>query len=77
MTAIDQPRWSVDFQGRPILEDTMSESLRADVLKALPETHTMPSGWISFGSIKMVQPDGGQWVALADQRRSATAAALN
>ena len=77
MNAIDRPRWSVDFQGRLIVEETMSEALRADVLTAQPEARTMPNGWISFGSIKMAQSDHGQWIALADHRRSATAAALN
>jgi gamma-glutamyltranspeptidase/glutathione hydrolase len=69
------PRWSVDFQGKLVVEDTMAPALRDAVLAATEGAHVMPSGWISFGSIKAaaVTPDG--LTGIADYRRAATTAA--
>ncbi len=66
------PRWSVDFQGKLVVEDGMDEALRGAVQARNADAKTMPTGWISFGSIKlaMAEPDGYRGVA--DHRRSAT-----
>ena len=68
------PRWSVDFEGRPVVEDTMEEGLRATVLARHPNARVMPSGWISFGSIKLAAVDGAGYEGVADYRRAATTA---
>jgi gamma-glutamyltranspeptidase/glutathione hydrolase len=74
-SAAGVPRWSVDFQGKLVVEDTMAPALRAAVQARAPETRAMREGWISFGSIKLVAttPDG--LVGLADHRRVAEALA--
>jgi gamma-glutamyltranspeptidase/glutathione hydrolase len=74
--AAERPRWSVDFQGKPVAEDGMAEDLQSAIRARLPETKVMPTGWISFGSIKLVKIDDGDCVGLADHRRSATTGAL-
>jgi gamma-glutamyltranspeptidase/glutathione hydrolase len=74
--AAERPRWSADFQGKPVVEDGMAEDLRAAVLARLPEARVMPAGWTSFGSIKLVKVDDDDCIGLADHRRSATAGAL-
>jgi gamma-glutamyltranspeptidase / glutathione hydrolase len=74
--AADRPRWSVDFAGKPVVEDTMNADLCATLRAELPELRTMPAGWISFGSIKLVQPNDGTLTGIADHRRCATTAAL-
>jgi len=68
------PRWSVDFEGRPVVEDTMDAGLRAAVLARHPGAHVMPSGWISFGSIKLAAVTGTGYEGVADYRRAATTA---
>jgi gamma-glutamyltranspeptidase / glutathione hydrolase len=70
-TAASVPRWSVDFQGKLVVEDTMAESLRDAIRARMPETRAMREGWISFGSIKLaaVTPEG--LLGLADHRRVA------
>ena len=68
------PRWSVDFEGRPIVEDTMDERLRAEVLARHPDARVMRSGWISFGSIKLAAVTGTGYEGVADYRRAATTA---
>jgi gamma-glutamyltranspeptidase / glutathione hydrolase len=68
------PRWSVDFEGRPIVEDTMDADLRAAVLARHPNARVMPSGWISFGSIKLAAVNGTGYEGVADYRRAATTA---
>ncbi|MDT2019524.1 gamma-glutamyltransferase [Methylocella sp. CPCC 101449] len=75
--AADRPRWSVDFQGQPVIEDTLDEDELVKLRGRLPNIRTMPSGWISFGSIKLVKAEDDGCVGLADHRRSATTAALN
>ena len=74
--AVERPRWSVDFQGKPVIEDTMDESRRNAVQALIPEVRPMPAGWISFGSIKLVRNEGGDLTGLADHRRCATTAAI-
>jgi gamma-glutamyltranspeptidase/glutathione hydrolase len=71
-TAIAAPRWSADFQGKLVVEDTMPAPLRDAAIAA--GAQTMPAGWISFGSIKLAMPGGGAFAAYADDRRSASAA---
>jgi gamma-glutamyltranspeptidase len=75
--ATERPRWSVDFQGKPVVEDTMEAARHAELASLLPETRPMPAGWISFGSIKLVQAEAAGLIGLADHRRCATAAALS
>ena len=76
--AVAAPRWSVDFEGRLIVERTMDADLRAAVLERHPEAREMRSGWISFGSIKLaaVAADGEGYVGVADYRRAATTAGV-
>ncbi|HEY1505181.1 MAG TPA: gamma-glutamyltransferase [Stellaceae bacterium] len=64
-------RWSVDFQGKLVIEDTMAPALREAVQARVPETRAMREGWISFGSIKLAAktPDG--LLGIADHRRVA------
>jgi gamma-glutamyltranspeptidase/glutathione hydrolase len=73
--AAAKPRWSVDFQGKLVVEDTMASVLREAVQARVPETKAMREGWISFGSIKLAAhtPDG--LFGLADHRRVAAAMA--
>ena len=73
-TAVAAPRWSVDFQGRPIVEDTMDAALRRAVSARHPDARVMPRGWISFGSIKAVGLAGAGYQGVADDRRAATTA---
>jgi gamma-glutamyltranspeptidase/glutathione hydrolase len=74
-TAAVKPRWSVDFQGKLVVEDTMTPALRDAVQARVPELRAMREGWISFGSIKLaaVTPDG--LLGIADHRRVAAAMA--
>ncbi len=73
--AASVPRWSVDFQGKLVVEETMAPALREAVQARVPETRAMREGWISFGSIKLAAntPDG--LLGLADHRRVAQAEA--
>jgi gamma-glutamyltranspeptidase/glutathione hydrolase len=66
------PRWSVDFQGKLVVEDTMDEKLSAAVRARNAEAKVMRSGWISFGSIKLAMVSADGFVGVADQRRVAT-----
>jgi gamma-glutamyltranspeptidase/glutathione hydrolase len=68
------PRWSVDFAGKLVVEDTMDEALREAVIAAHPEARVMREGWISFGSIKLAAVTGEGLRGVADHRRVATAA---
>jgi gamma-glutamyltranspeptidase / glutathione hydrolase len=70
--AVAAPRWSVDFKGKLVVEDTMEEGLRQSVLDAEPEARAMRRGWISFGSIKAVTASAEGLAGVADSRRAAT-----
>ena len=70
--AIQASRWSADFQGRLIVEESMPEALKTAALA--DGAVAMPTGWISFGSIKLAMPVEGGLAAYADDRRSAFAA---
>ena len=72
--AVEAPRWSVDFQGRLIVEDTMDAALRAAILERHSDARVMPAGWISFGSIKLAAVRGRDYAGVADFRRAATVA---
>ena len=74
--AASTPRWSVDFAGKLVVEDTMAADLQAAVKARNPETKAMREGWISFGSIKLAMPAGEGLLGLADHRRVAQALAL-
>ena len=73
--AASAPRWSVDFEGKLVVEETMAPELQAAVKARAPELRAMREGWISFGSIKLAAstPDG--LLGLADHRRVAEAIA--
>jgi gamma-glutamyltranspeptidase/glutathione hydrolase len=73
--AVGAPRWSVDFQGKLVVEDAMDETLRAAVMARNPEAKVMRTGWISFGSIKLAMVSGDDLLGVADQRRCASALA--
>jgi gamma-glutamyltranspeptidase len=73
--AATAPRWSVDFQGKLVVEDTMAADLQAAVKARNPETKAMREGWISFGSIKLAMPTPEGLLGLADHRRVAKALA--
>ncbi len=74
--ALRAPRWSVDFKGQLIVEDTMDRALVAALAARQPEARTMAAGWNSFGSVKLAaRSDEGLW-ALADDRRAAVALAF-
>ena len=66
------PRWSVDFQGKLVLEDAMDEDLRAAIRARHAEAKIMRTGWISFGSIKLAMVSDDGFIGVADQRRAAT-----
>lgn len=70
--AVAAPRWSVDFQGKLVVEDAMDETLRRAVLERHAEAKAMRTGWISFGSIKLAMVSEDGFVGVADQRRAAT-----
>jgi len=73
--AASVPRWSVDFHGKLVVEDTMVPALREAVQARAPEARAVREGWISFGSIKLAAntPDG--LFGIADHRRVAQAQA--
>jgi gamma-glutamyltranspeptidase/glutathione hydrolase len=73
--AASVPRWSVDFQGKLVVEDTMDAALQASVAARYPELKAMREGWISFGSIKLASPTADGLLAIADHRRVAQALA--
>ena len=73
--AAGAPRWSVDFQGKPVVEETMAPELRAAVQARAPEARAMREGWISFGSIKLAMPTPDGLLGIADHRRVAEALA--
>src|SRR5262249_10823633 len=70
--AATAPRWSVDFQGKLVVEDTMDSALREAMAAHNPELRVMREGWISFGSIKLAMVDGEGLRGVADHRRVAT-----
>jgi gamma-glutamyltranspeptidase/glutathione hydrolase len=74
--AIAAPRWSVDFSGGLIVENSMAEPLRAAVAARRPEVKTMRAGWISFGSLKVAAVTADGLLGVADFRRAATTAGL-
>ena len=73
--AASAPRWSVDFQGKLVVEDTMAPELRMAIAARYPELRTMREGWISFGSIKLAAATAEGLLGVADHRRVAQALA--
>ena len=73
--AAAMPRWSVDFAGKLIVEDTMDAALRASLAVRHSEARTVEAGWNSFGSIKLAAVSGDGLIGVADHRRAATARA--
>ena len=78
--AVAAPRWSVTLDGKPAVERAMAEPLRRQVAAALPELAVMPTGWLSFGSVKIAirtdGPEGPDFTGIADGRRVAGPAAF-
>lgn len=72
--AIAAPRWSVNLQGVPIVEDSMAAMTRDDVQAQEPATEVNETGWLTFGSIKVAWRGGDILRGAADGRRSAFAA---
>lgn len=73
--AVAAPRWSVDLQGRLVVENTMPAETRAHISAEAGEVRAMPEGWQTFGSVKIAMRRGGALAAIADQRRCALALA--
>jgi gamma-glutamyltranspeptidase/glutathione hydrolase len=75
--AIAAPRWSMDFQGTPIVEQAMDQAMVEAVRHDTPSLKTLRTGWQTFGSVMIARPraEGGLEGA-ADSRRSASAGAL-
>ncbi|HEX4195311.1 MAG TPA: hypothetical protein VHY80_19550, partial [Stellaceae bacterium] len=67
--------WSVDFQGKLVVEDTMTPALRDAVQARVPELRAMREGWISFGSLKLAANTAEGLLGIADHRRVAAAMA--
>lgn len=72
--AVAAPRWSVDLDGRPIIEDGFAAAARAALAADAADWRVMPTGWQTFGSIKAVQATADGLIGVADGRRAATAA---
>ena len=75
-SAIAAPRWSVDFQGKLVLEEETDPAVQEAVTAAEPETKAMKRGWISFGSIKLARATAAGYEGFADDRRAAAARGL-
>jgi gamma-glutamyltranspeptidase/glutathione hydrolase len=73
--AASVPRWSVDFQGKLVVEDTMALALCDAVRARVPEMRALREGWISFGSIKLAANTHDGLLGIADHRRVAEAQA--
>jgi gamma-glutamyltranspeptidase/glutathione hydrolase len=73
--AVAAPRWSVDLQGRLVVEATMPAEPRARIAAEAGELRAMPEGWQTFGSVKVAMRRGAALAAIADQRRCALALA--
>jgi gamma-glutamyltranspeptidase / glutathione hydrolase len=74
--AASAPRWSVDFKGQLIVEDTMDPAFVSALAARHPEARTMAAGWNSFGSIKLAAVADGGFLGVADDRRAAVALAF-
>ena len=73
-TAIAAARWSVTLDGKPAVEKHMDEHLKAAIEERESELKVMPTGWISFGSVKIAQRMESGFRGLADGRRVAAPA---
>jgi len=73
--AASAPRWSVDFSGKLVVEETMAPALREAIQARAPETRAMREGWISFGSLKLAANAPEGLLGIADHRRVAEAIA--
>ena len=72
--AVAAPRWSVDLEGRPILEDAFGPEARAALVPDAAGWRVMPTGWQTFGSIKAVMAAPAGLSGVADGRRAAATA---
>ena len=64
----------MDFQGKLVVERSMAAELQDAVLARTPDSHAMPVGWISFGSIKAAVAEPQGLTGIAEYPRVATAA---
>lgn len=74
--AIAAPRWSVDIDGTPIVEEGMDPALVDALAVSGISTRTRLQGFVSFGSIKLVRAGNNGFEGRADHRRSAAAGAV-
>jgi gamma-glutamyltranspeptidase / glutathione hydrolase len=65
--AVEAPRWSVDFKGNLIVEETFDPVVRGAIGATVK-----PAGWITFGSIKATWISRDGYAGVADYRRAAT-----
>ncbi|MBI3091985.1 MAG: gamma-glutamyltransferase family protein [Candidatus Tectomicrobia bacterium] len=74
--AASAPRWSVAPGGGFVIEESVAPQVLAELQKADPTLKAAPAGGQPFGSLKAVQREGAGFIAVADFRRDAAAAAL-
>lgn len=75
-SAIAAPRWSVTLDGTPAVEAAMEEAVRGEIAARVPDLKTMPTGWLTFGSLKIAAVTDGGFFGAADGRRTASPAAV-
>ena len=73
--AVAAPRYSVTLDGTPAVEKAMDADLAAAAGIEIPALKTMPTGWLTFGSVKIAAAIGNGFLGLADGRRIAAPAA--
>ena len=72
--AIAAPRWSVTLDGKPAVEKQMDDGLKAAIGEQESDLKIMPTGWITFGSVKIAQRTENGFRGIADGRRVAAPA---
>lgn len=74
--AVAAPRWSVAPGGGFVIEESVAPPVLDDLRAADPTLKAAPAGGQPFGSLKAVMRDGAGFIAVADFRRDAAAAAF-
>jgi gamma-glutamyltranspeptidase len=69
-------RWSVTLEGKPAVEKGMATDLKARLAAQIPDLAEMPTGWITFGSVKLAMRTQDGFLGVADSRRVAAPAAF-
>ncbi len=75
--ALAAPRWSVDLQGKPIVETSLDNNVFDAISAKEAELRRMPVGWQTFGSAKACHYGPNGLTAYADRRRAADVGALD